>query len=64
VYKWSEQSPLKTKARERLGLVGTYEKLNRARTEAQKRLADLLSAEVKQCWNKVAQREYQMLDVR
>jgi hypothetical protein len=42
--KWT--TPLK-EARERLGLVGTYEKLNRARTEAQKRLADLLSAEVK-----------------
>jgi hypothetical protein len=56
---------LKQEARERLGLVGTYQKLNRARTEAQKRLADLLSAEVKNNAEiKVAQREYQVLDVR
>ncbi|OCB77949.1 hypothetical protein [Flavobacterium crassostreae] len=56
---------IKLQARENLGLVGAYEKLNRARTEAQKRLADLLSAEVKNNAEiKIAQREYQILDVR
>ena len=36
---------LKQAARERLGLVGAYAKLNQARLDAQKRLAELLSAE-------------------
>ena len=56
---------LKQEARERLGLVGTYEKLNRARTDAQKRLADLLAAETRNNAEiKVAQREYEKLDIR
>lgn len=56
---------LKQEARERLGLVSAYEKLNRARLEAQKRLANLLSAEVKNNAEiRIAQREYEKLDVR
>lgn len=56
---------LKQTARESLGLVGAYEKLNRARNEAQKRLADLLSAENKNSSAiKSAQIEYEKLDVR
>ncbi len=56
---------LKLEARERLGLVSAYEKLNNRRTKAQKTLANLLSAEkvnVKQV--KIAQREYDKLDAR
>lgn len=56
---------LKQEARERLGLVGAYEKLNRSRTEAQKRLADLLAAENKNTEAiKVAKLEYEKLDAR
>lgn len=56
---------LKQEARERLGLVSTYQKLNKARLEAQKRLADLLSAEVKNNAEiRIAQREYDKLDAR
>jgi len=38
---------LKEEARERLGLVGAYTKLNKARTDAKKVLLDLLAAETK-----------------
>ncbi|GIZ08379.1 hypothetical protein [Flavobacterium sp. UMI-01] len=56
---------IKQQARESLGLVTTYEKLNRARLEAQKRLADLLSAEKKNTVEIIiAQREYDKLDAR
>lgn len=56
---------LKQEARERLGLVGTLEKLNRARTEAQKKLGDLLAAEKKNTAEIIlAQREYDKLDIR
>jgi hypothetical protein len=36
---------VKQQAREVLGIVSSYEKLNKARTQAQSRLANLLSAE-------------------
>lgn len=56
---------LKLQGREQLGLVGTYERLNRSRNEAQKRLAELLSAEKKNVAEIIiAQREYDKLDVR
>ena len=56
---------LKQEAKERLGLVGAYEKLNRARTEAQKRLANLLAAENQNTTAiKAAQLEYSKLDAR
>lgn len=56
---------LKLQARENLGLVSTYERLNRSRLEAQKRLANLLSAEVKNNAEiRIAQREYDKLDAR
>ena len=56
---------LKQTAREVLGLVGDYEKLNRARTSAQKRLADLLAAENKNTAAiKAAKLEYDKLDAR
>jgi hypothetical protein len=56
---------LKYEARERLGLVSAYEKLNKARSDSQKRLADLLSAEVRNNAEIVkAQREFDKLDVR
>lgn len=56
---------LKQEAKERLGLVGAYEKLNKARNEAQKRLADLLSAEKKNITEIIAaQREFDKLDAR
>lgn len=56
---------LKQQARESLGLVGAYEKLNRRRTEAQKRLADLLAAENKNTTAiKRAQREYDILNAK
>lgn len=53
----------KQQARENLGLVGAYEKLNKSRTEAQKRLADLLAAEDKDIQKiKQAQKEYDELN--
>ena len=56
---------VKLQARETLGLVGTYEKLNKARNESQKRLADLLSAEKQNVAEiKNAQKEFKKLDVR
>jgi hypothetical protein len=56
---------LKQEARERLGLVSAYEKLNRSRLEAQKALANLLSAEVKNNAEiRIAQREFDKLDAR
>lgn len=56
---------IKQQAREQLGLVGTYERINRARLEAQKRLAELLSAE-KQNIAEIAraQIEFEKLDAR
>lgn len=54
---------LKQTAREKLGLVGAYEKLNRARTESKKRLLDLLSAEERNIVAiRKAQKEYDILD--
>lgn len=56
---------LKIQARNQLGMVSAYEKLNRARLEAQKRLAELLSAEKQNVAQIIiAQREFDMLDVR
>ncbi len=56
---------LKLEARERLGLVSSYEKLNSKRLEAQKTLANLLSAEkVNITQVKSAQLEYDKLDAR
>ncbi|MCC9016922.1 hypothetical protein [Flavobacterium lipolyticum] len=56
---------LKQAARERLGLVGAYGKLNQARLDAQKRLAELLSAEKKNTAEIiVAQAEFDKLDAR
>lgn len=56
---------LKEAARERLGLVGAYAKLNKARLDAQKRLAELLSAEKKNIAEVIiAQREFEKLDAR
>jgi hypothetical protein len=56
---------LKYEARERLGLVSAYEKLNKARLDSQKRLADLLSAEVRNNAEIVkAQHEFDKLDTR
>jgi len=53
----------KQQAREDLGLVGAYEKLNRARRDAQMRLADLLAAEVKDRASiKATEREYEILN--
>lgn len=56
---------IKQQVREQLGLVSSYEKLNRARNQAQKKLADLLSAE-KQNTKEVirAQMEFDKLDAR
>jgi len=52
-------------ARENLGLVGAYEKLNRERTKAQRVLADLLAAEEKDTRAIIkAQREYDVLNSR
>lgn len=54
---------LKQEARERLGLVGAYEKLNKARTEAKNKLRDLISAEnTSTSAIKKAQKEYDILD--
>jgi len=56
---------LKQSAREKLGLVGAYEKLNTARTNSQKKLADLLAAEVKnKAEIKAAQKEYDILNTK
>jgi len=56
---------IKLQAREQLGMVTAYEKLNRARNEAQKRLADLLSAEKKNIAEIIiSQREFDKLDTR
>ena len=56
---------IKLQAREQLGLVGTYEKLNKARNDAQKRLGDLLTAEKKSTAEIIiAQREFNKLDAR
>lgn len=56
---------LRYQARENLGLVGAYEKLNRQRTEAQRRLANLLSAEQRNNAEiREAQREYNTLNRR
>lgn len=56
---------LKSEARERLGLIGTYEKLNKKRQEAQTTLANLLSAEKKNVSEIIiAQREFEKLDAR
>jgi len=56
---------LKQAAREKLGLVGAYEKLNRSRTEAKKRLLDLLAAEERNIVAiRKAQHEYDILDRR
>lgn len=56
---------IKNQVRESLGLVTAYEKLNKSRNEAQKRLADLLSAEKKNVAQIViAQLEYDKLDAR
>jgi len=56
---------LKEAARERLGLVGAYAKLNKARLDAQKRLAELLSAEKSNIAEVIlAQREFEKLDAR
>lgn len=56
---------LKQEARERLGLVGAYEKLNRARTEAKNKLRELISAEGSSTAEiKKAQKEYDILDLK
>lgn len=56
---------IKLQAREQLGLISTYEKLNRSRLDAQKRLGDLLSAEVKSTKEIArAQIEFEKLDAR
>lgn len=54
---------LKEEAKERLGLVGAYTKLNKQRTDAKKALLDLLSAEEKNNDAiKKAQKEFDELD--
>ena len=56
---------LKSEARERLGLVSSYERLNTQRNKAQNTLANLLSAEkVNINQVKIAQVEYDKLDAR
>jgi TP901 family phage tail tape measure protein len=56
---------LKQSAREKLGLVGAYEKLNKSRTDAKKRLLDLLSAEERNIVAiRKAQKEYDVLDAK
>jgi len=56
---------IKLQAREQLGLIGSYEKLNKARNDAQKRLGDLLSAEKKSTAEVIkAQLEFNKLDAR
>lgn len=56
---------LKQKARETLGLVGAYEKLNKQRTEAKNKLRDLIAAETQNANAiKKAQKEYDVLDVK
>ena len=55
----------KLEARTTLGLVDAYEKLNTKRNEAQRKLANLLSAEKKNVKQiKVAQQQYKILDKR
>lgn len=54
---------LKQAVRENLGLVGAYEKLNKQRTDAKKKLLDLLAAENQNITAIIkAQREYDILD--
>lgn len=54
---------LKQQARENLGLVGAYEQLNKKRTEAKNKLADLLAAENQNTKAiKAAQKEYDVLN--
>lgn len=54
---------LKQAARENLGLIGAYEKLNKARTDAKNRLRDLMAAEEKNNSEiKKAQREFDVLE--
>ena len=54
---------LKQAARENLGLIGAYEKLNKARTDAKNRLRDLMAAEEKNNAEiKKAQREFDILE--
>lgn len=56
---------VKQQAREVLGFVGAYDKLNKARSESQKRLADLLSAEVQNRKEiKLATKEFNSLDTQ
>jgi hypothetical protein len=56
---------IKAQAREQLGLIGSYEKLNKSRNDAQKRLGDLLSAEKKSTAEVIkAQLEFNKLDAR
>ncbi len=56
---------LKQEARERLGLVSAYEKLNKARTDAKNKLRDLLAAETASTAEiKKAQKEYDILDLK
>lgn len=56
---------IKQQAREQLGLVGSMERLNKARNEAQKKLGDLLSAEQKST-KEIARAtiEFEKLDAR
>lgn len=56
---------LKQAAREKLGLVGAYEKLNNARTQAKNKLRDLMAAEERNIVAiKKAQKEYDVLDAK
>ena len=56
---------LKEEAKERLGLIGNYQKLTNARLDAQKRLGELLSAEKKNIAEVIiAQKEFDKLDAR
>ena len=54
---------LKQAAREKLGLVGAYDKLNAKRTEAKKRLRDLIAVEGESSKSvKIARQEFEKLD--
>lgn len=56
---------LKQQALENLGLVGAYDKLNKARTEAKNRLRDLIVAEGENSASvKAAQKEFDALDAK
>ncbi|MBP1222664.1 hypothetical protein [Flavobacterium sp. 1355] len=56
---------LKEQAKERLGMISAYQKLNNARLAAQKRLAELLSAEKQNVGQIIiAQKEFDKLDAR